>query len=87
MTTKQPIDYTTYPNFTFTIMAMDSGSPALNGTSVVTVTVTEVNTDTPKFTKDFYNLEVGADTDGGEVVLTVTATDRDTGEKVRANPE
>ena len=75
---KQPISYLDFPNITFTVLAMDSGTPMLNGTATVFVEVRDKNMNRPEFEQDgFYNTEVRSDAPIGSSVLTIRAVDLD----------
>ena len=77
---KQTINYTEFPNMTFTVLAQDGGDPPLTDTATVFIQVLEINTHRPRFTPDFHNLEIRADAEPGTRVLTLIATDLDSGE-------
>lgn len=62
-----------------TVIALDDGNPALSATQVLTVTVLDVNDETPVFLKQLYETAVHENQDPGEFVVRVEAVDRDAG--------
>ena len=70
ITTTKPLDYETASSHTFVVLAQDGGSPALNGTAWVEVTLTNVNDNPPRFTQTIYNEYVTEDAGPGELVTT-----------------
>ena len=70
ITTTKPLDYETASSHTFVVLAQDGGSPALNGTAWVEVTLTNVNDNPPRFTQTIYNEYVTEDAGLGELVTT-----------------
>jgi hypothetical protein len=61
---KSVIDRETDASFSFLLVAVDGGTPALTSSASVTVTVSDVNDNAPVFTQTYYNMEVrdGANT-------------------------
>nr|XP_054774002.1 cadherin-23-like [Lytechinus pictus] len=59
------------------VMATDSGSPQLNGTSDVIITIEDVNDNDPLFLEDVYTAEVAENAAFGKQVANVTAVDAD----------
>nr|XP_054773976.1 cadherin-23-like [Lytechinus pictus] len=59
------------------VMATDSGSPPLNGTSDVIITIEDVNDNDPLFLEDVYTAEVAENAAFGTKVANVTAVDAD----------
>ena len=62
------------------IEARDQGSPALTGTTTATVTITDVNDNSPLFTNTPFEFSVDEHAANDTVVGTVTAVDYDIGE-------
>ena len=56
---RQVIDREVDSSFTFTLLAVDGGSPSLTSSANVTVTVVDVNDNAPTFTQTYFNTEVG----------------------------
>ncbi|KAG7262008.1 hypothetical protein CRUP_009005, partial [Coryphaenoides rupestris] len=72
-----PLDRETVAQYTVTIVATDEGSPPLSGTAVVTVHVSDVNDNEPRFAEPVLNEYVRENGPVGVVVRTVTAVDAD----------
>ncbi|XP_055504806.1 cadherin-8 [Leucoraja erinacea] len=68
------------------IQAKDMGGHmgGLSGTTTVTITLTDVNDNPPKFTQSLYHLSVLEDMPVGDIVGRVKANDRDTGQNARS---
>ncbi|KAK3739519.1 hypothetical protein QZH41_016191, partial [Actinostola sp. cb2023] len=73
------LDYETQTSYSFTITAMDHGSPAKQTTTVVKVMVDDVNDNAPKFPQDMYNCSVAENMASRAGVCYVTAVDPDSG--------
>lgn len=61
------------------VTAIDGGSPKLNGSVLINITITDVNDNYPLFSEETYTHNVKEDIKFGEVILTVTASDLDEG--------
>ncbi|CAL8270507.1 unnamed protein product [Boreogadus saida] len=72
-----PLDRETDAQYAVTILATDEGSPPLSGTAVVTVHVSDVNDNEPRFTEPVLNVYVRENGPVGVVVKTVSAVDAD----------
>ncbi|CAL8270498.1 unnamed protein product [Boreogadus saida] len=72
-----PLDRETDAQYTVTILATDEGSPPLSGTAVVTVQVSDVNDNEPRFMEPVLNVYVRENGPVGVVVKTVSAVDAD----------
>ncbi|CAL8270502.1 unnamed protein product [Boreogadus saida] len=72
-----PLDRETDAQYTVTILATDEGSPPLSGVAVVTVHVSDVNDNEPRFTEPVLNVYVRENGPVGVVVKTVSAVDAD----------
>ncbi|XP_042663784.1 protocadherin-23 [Tyto alba] len=79
LTTAQLLDREIQEHYSLTVMALDDGSPALSATQVLTITVLDVNDETPVFLKELYETAVRENQDPGEFVIKVEAVDRDAG--------
>ena len=71
------LDFETTFEYSLTVLATDSGLPALTGTTEVRVTIQDVNDNTPEFDERSYTVTLFESTSIGAIVLTVTATDID----------
>ncbi|NXA11755.1 PCD23 protein, partial [Sapayoa aenigma] len=79
LTTAQLLDREIQEYYSLTVVALDNGSPALSATQVLTITVLDVNDETPIFMKQLYETAVRENQDPGEFVIKVEAVDRDAG--------
>ena len=70
ITTTTPLDYETARSHAFVVVAQDGGSPVLNGTARVEVTLQNVNDNPPRFSQSVYNAYVTEDAGPGELVTT-----------------
>ena len=61
------------------VIATDGGIPPLSSSSVVAVTVTDVNDNAPEFSASLYSYEVSESVDEGTPIGTVQVSDRDEG--------
>ena len=75
--TTELLDFETTFEYSFTVLATDSGLPTLTGTTEVRVTIQDVNDNTPEFDEQSYTITLFENTSIGANVLTVTATDVD----------
>ena len=64
--------------YTFSVLAIDGGTPALTGTSTLTVTLLDINDNLPIFTSNEFTGSVRENLPAGVLVLTVSAMDADT---------
>ncbi|NWV89643.1 PCDGH protein, partial [Machaerirhynchus nigripectus] len=65
------------------LTAVDSGDPARSGTVQVRINVTDLNDNTPVFSKSIYEARVAENLPAGSLVLRVQATDADAGSNGR----
>ncbi|XP_018548668.1 protocadherin alpha-3-like [Lates calcarifer] len=72
-----PLDRETKPQYNVTIVASDEGTPPLSSTNIVTVHVSDVNDNAPRFPAPVINVYVNENSPVGAVIKTVTATDAD----------
>ncbi|NWY37036.1 PCD23 protein, partial [Sylvia atricapilla] len=81
LTTAQFLDREVWERYNLTVIALDDGSPALSATQVLTITVLDVNDETPVFLKQLYETSVSVheNQDPGEFIIRVEAMDRDAG--------
>lgn len=75
----QKLDREEKDAYAFAIVAKDGGTPPLNGTLNVIISITDVNDNYPVFDKDSYNVTVRDDVPLNTVILNMTATDIDAG--------
>ncbi|MFT7800284.1 protocadherin Fat 3-like [Arapaima gigas] len=78
ITTLRELDYEMCPSFTFTVVAADLGEIiSRSSTTVVTVTVADVNDNSPSFEKSYYRGAVMESDPPGEVVAVLSTKDKD----------
>ena len=70
-------DYALHPQLLFEVVATDKGTPSLESTTLINITITDVNDVVPTFEQDFYNLDIPCDEPIGSTIVTVSATDND----------
>nr|XP_020442194.1 protocadherin alpha-3-like isoform X2 [Monopterus albus] len=80
-----PLDRETKAQYNVTIVATDEGTPPLSSTSIVSLHVSDVNDNMPRFSEPLFNVYVKENSPVGAVIKTVTAADTDLNEngKVR----
>ncbi|KAL1261559.1 hypothetical protein QQF64_006824, partial [Cirrhinus molitorella] len=69
--------------YNLTITATDEGTPPLSSTSVITVHVSDVNDNAPRFPEPVINVYVKENSQIGAVIHTVSAVDSDVGDNAR----
>ena len=74
-----PLDRETRESYTLTIRATDRGAPPLNGSTIVMVTVTDVNDNAPSFANTEYHSQVSEDSSAGTSLVQISAHDPDMG--------
>ncbi|XP_041349525.1 cadherin-23-like [Gigantopelta aegis] len=77
ITVKAALDFESNPLYTLVVEATDKGSPALTGTSTVSITVTNTNDNTPVCPSAVYTATVAEDAATTTSLLTVACTDAD----------
>ncbi|XP_067890087.1 protocadherin Fat 3a isoform X2 [Heterodontus francisci] len=71
------LDYETCKGYYLTVEARDGGFPSLSTVTTVNVNVTDVNDNTPEFSREIYNAVISEDASIGDSVVTVLAEDCD----------
>jgi len=79
VTNKQRLDFETSPELNFTVIAYDAGVPPLSSTAQVTVTLLNVNDQSPVFSSKDYKARIAEHSPAGTLVLIVSAKDGDAG--------
>ncbi|XP_076594785.1 protocadherin alpha-8-like isoform X9 [Chaetodon auriga] len=72
-----PLDRETMAQYNVTIVATDEGTPPLSSISIVSVDVSDVNDNPPRFSEPQVNVYVKENSPVGAVIQTVTAVDAD----------
>ncbi|KAA0709735.1 Protocadherin alpha-3 [Triplophysa tibetana] len=80
---KGPIDRESAHMYNVTVTATDEGTPPLSSTSVITVHVSDVNDNAPRFPEPVINVYVKENSQIGAVIHTVSAFDPDEGDNAR----
>ncbi|XP_030251894.1 protocadherin alpha-5-like isoform X27 [Sparus aurata] len=78
-----PLDRERASQYNITITATDEGVPPLSGTSVITVHVSDVNDNAPRFKEPVINIFVKENSPVGAVIYTLTADDPDVDENAK----
>jgi protocadherin delta 1 len=73
------LDRETNGSYTLTISAIDGGNPPKTGSVTINVKITDINDNTPKFSKSVYNITINEDLPENTVILRVNADDPDEG--------
>lgn len=75
----QSLDFEDTTNFTFLVVAQDSGNPPNSATATVRIRVINNNDHAPQFGQAVYSISVSENTAVGSIILDVVATDQDSG--------
>ncbi|XP_052471541.1 protocadherin alpha-2 isoform X2 [Carassius gibelio] len=78
-----PLDRERASEYNVTITATDEGTPPLSSTSVITIHVSDVNDNAPRFPEPIINVYVKENSQIGAVIYTVSAFDPDVGDNAR----
>ncbi|XP_055744861.1 protocadherin alpha-2-like [Salvelinus fontinalis] len=78
-----PLDRESESQYNVTITATDEGTPPLSSTSVITVHVSDVNDNAPRFSEPVMNVYVKENSPVGDVIYTIYAFDRDSEENAK----
>ncbi|XP_029113084.1 protocadherin alpha-8-like isoform X3 [Scleropages formosus] len=78
-----PLDRESTSQYNVTITATDEGTPPLSSTTVITVHVSDVNDNAPRFLRPQYDVYLKENNEVGALVLTVTAVDADANENAQ----
>lgn len=72
-----PFDREVKDTLVFYVLAVDSGSPSRTGSALVSITIGDVNDETPKFSQLTYTFNVSENLPQGSAVGTLSAADKD----------
>ncbi|XP_036380428.1 protocadherin alpha-8-like isoform X7 [Megalops cyprinoides] len=78
-----PLDRESASQYNVTIIATDEGTPPLSSTSVISVHVSDVNDNAPRFPEPEINVYVKENSPVGGVICTLSAVDPDVNENAR----
>ena len=79
ITTAMSLDREHLSQVSLTVLAKDHGSPPLNSTTVVMVSIDDINDNVPEFSHRIYNVTLAENMNPGTPVITLNATDDDIG--------
>ncbi|XP_034163509.2 protocadherin alpha-4-like [Pangasianodon hypophthalmus] len=77
------LDRESVSQYNITLIATDEGTPPLSSTSVITVHISDVNDNAPRFQDTIINVHVKENSQVGAVIYTVSAFDPDVGDNAR----
>ncbi|KAL7022348.1 hypothetical protein ACKWTF_012208 [Chironomus riparius] len=77
ITTKTPLDRETTSGYSLTVTAKDGGNPSHSETTIVEISVVDVNDNKPEFNAPIYHSTISEDALIGTSVIQVSASDRD----------
>ncbi|XP_026212879.1 protocadherin alpha-13-like isoform X6 [Anabas testudineus] len=78
-----PLDREGSSSYNVTIMATDEGNPPLSSTSLITIQVSDVNDNAPRFLEPVINIYVKENSPIGARIYTITAVDADVNENAK----
>uniref|UniRef100_A0A8C0ZEC2 Cadherin domain-containing protein n=2 Tax=Cyanistes caeruleus TaxID=156563 RepID=A0A8C0ZEC2_CYACU len=76
---EKPLDREEQEEMSFSVIAVDGGSPPRSGTIEISIIILDANDNAPTFMQERYIVKVLENMPEGSVVLTVLATDQDAG--------
>ncbi|XP_014749638.1 PREDICTED: protocadherin gamma-C5-like, partial [Sturnus vulgaris] len=82
---ERALDREKQSSFELVLIAVDGGEPARSGTVQVHINVTDLNDNSPVFSKTVYEARVAENLPAGSLVLQVRATDADAGSNGRVS--
>uniref|UniRef100_A0A7I4YNL8 Cadherin domain containing protein n=1 Tax=Haemonchus contortus TaxID=6289 RepID=A0A7I4YNL8_HAECO len=77
------LDREQYPFIELKIFARDRGKPPLTASSLISIALTDVNDNAPRFDQTSYDLYIAENSPVGSTVGTIVATDPDEGENAK----
>ena len=77
ITTQGPLDYEKEKSYVLSFMAVDNGSPALTATSLVKISVVDVNDNPPRFSQQHYTAAVNEGALPGTIIFALETEDAD----------
>uniref|UniRef100_A0A183CWA8 CA domain-containing protein n=1 Tax=Gongylonema pulchrum TaxID=637853 RepID=A0A183CWA8_9BILA len=82
VTTVTKLDRETREKYVLKVRADDGGDPPLSDTLLITITIRDINDNTPYFEPDIYNVTIPENTARGTQLINVKAIDRDSEQKI-----
>ncbi|XP_030621289.1 protocadherin alpha-3-like [Chanos chanos] len=78
-----PLDRESVSRYNVSITATDEGTPPLSSTAVITVHISDVNDNSPRFPEPIINVYVKENSEVGAVISTISASDPDVGDNAK----
>ncbi|XP_035524780.1 protocadherin gamma-C3-like, partial [Morone saxatilis] len=79
-----PLDRESVSHYNVSITAADEGTPSLSSTSVISIQVSDVNDNSPRFLESLINIYVKENSPIGSTIYTLTTLDSDLNENAKA---
>ncbi|XP_051275273.1 protocadherin alpha-2-like isoform X9 [Dicentrarchus labrax] len=79
-----PLDRESVSHYNVSITAADEGTPSLSSTSVISIQVSDVNDNSPRFLEPLINIYVKENSPIGSTIYTLTTLDSDFNENAKA---
>ncbi|XP_053092851.1 protocadherin alpha-3 isoform X8 [Pangasianodon hypophthalmus] len=83
LTVKGHLDRESVSQYNITLTATDEGTPPLSSTAVITVHISDVNDNAPRFSDSVINVYIKENSQVGAVIYTVSAFDPDVADNAR----
>ncbi|XP_037117244.1 protocadherin alpha-6-like isoform X16 [Syngnathus acus] len=80
LVTKSPLDREKRSHYDITVVARDAGKPALSSQKTISVSISDVNDNSPEFSASPYTFYVTEGNDAGAAIFSVKAFDQDDNE-------
>uniref|UniRef100_A0A667WIV6 Cadherin domain-containing protein n=1 Tax=Myripristis murdjan TaxID=586833 RepID=A0A667WIV6_9TELE len=80
----RPLDRESVSEYNISITATDEGTPPLSSTSIITVHISDVNDNAPRFLQPLINVYVKENSPVGTIIHTMTTFDADLNENAKA---
>ncbi|XP_059170799.1 protocadherin Fat 1-like isoform X3 [Physella acuta] len=77
VTVAEPLDHELSREYFITVLATDRGTPPLTNTAIISINITDINDNPPRFSQDAYTIHVLENVKPGSQIFKVMATDSD----------
>lgn len=71
LTVAEPLDHELSREYFITVLATDRGSPPLSNTAVISINITDINDNSPRFSQDAYSVHVNENVVEGTEIFKV----------------